>query len=144
MIRIAEEVIDPRELVQAVSGEAVGGIATFFGTVRAENAGKEVVAVEYHAYPAMAERMLEKIGREMETGFGVLRVALVHRTGRLEVGEISVGIAAGAPHRHQALGAVAYAIERVKLAAPVWKHEYYRDGSAWLEPSAPDPAAEGR
>ena len=143
MIRVTPEVIDPRDLVLSVSGEAIGGVATFFGTVRAENAGKEVVAVEYHAYPSMAEKTLEEIGREMGRGFSVLRVALVHRTGRLEIGEISLGIAAGAPHRHQALGAVAYAIERVKLVVPIWKHEYYQDGSAWLEPSAPRPAGEG-
>ncbi len=137
MFHVGPEPIDPREVVLAVSGESMGAVATFFGTVRARNAGKEVVAVEYHAYPSMARRTLEEIGREMERGFGILQVALVHRTGRLEIGEISVGIAAGAPHRHQALSAVAYAIERVKQVAPVWKHELYRDGSAWLEPSAP-------
>jgi molybdopterin synthase catalytic subunit len=120
----------------------MGAIATFFGTVRIQNAGKDVVAVEYHAYPAMAEKMLEEIGREMERGFGPLRVALVHRIGRLGVGEISVGIAAAAPHRHQALGAVAYAIERLKQRVPVWEREFYSDGSAWLEPAPAPPAGE--
>ncbi len=143
MIHVGPEVIDPQEILRFVSGEAAGAVASFFGTVRDRNAGKEVVAVEYHAYPSMAAKTLEEIAREMGRGFGVLQVALVHRTGRLGIGEISVGIAAGAPHRHQALGAVAYAIERVKLVAPIWKHELYRDGSAWLEPSVPERRGEG-
>jgi molybdopterin synthase catalytic subunit len=135
MLRIVREAIDPQELVRAVSGEEIGGVATFFGTVRLHNAGKRVVAVEYHAYPAMAERILGEIGEEMRRGHGALRVAILHRIGRLEIGEISVGIAAGAPHRRQALSAVAHAIERVKRAIPVWKREFYSDGSAWLDPA---------
>jgi len=140
--RVVREAIEPAELVRIVSAGDMGAIATFFGTVRIRNAGKEVVAVEYHAYPAMAERMLEEIGREMERGFGPLRVALVHRIGRLEVGEISVGIAAAAPHRRQALDAVAHAIERLKQRVPVWKREFYADGSAWLEPAPTSPSGE--
>ena len=133
MRRIAEEAIDPGELVRAVSAAEVGGIATFFGTVRAQNAGRRVVAVEYQAYAAMAERILGEIEEEMRRDHGALRIALVHRIGRLEVGEISVGIAAGAPHRGEALASVAHAIERVKQSLPVWKREIYADGSAWLE-----------
>jgi molybdopterin synthase catalytic subunit len=133
MFRISEEPIVPGDLVRAVSGEEVGGIATFFGTVRILNAGKRVVAVEYQAYPSMAEKVLDGIGLEMRRGFGALRIALVHRIGRLGIGEVSVGIAAGAPHRHEALGAVGYGIERIKQALPVWKREIYEDGSAWLE-----------
>jgi molybdopterin synthase catalytic subunit len=139
MVRITQEPIDPREVARGVSGREVGGVATFFGTVRFQNAGKRVVAVEYHAYPAMAEKVLERIGEEMQRGFGALRFALVHRIGRLEVGEISLGVAAGAPHRREALGAVAYAVERVKQEAPIWKREIYTDGSAWLESALPAP-----
>jgi len=131
--RIVEGVIDPEALVRHVSDREVGGIATFFGTVRLHNAGKRVVAVEYQAYPAMAERILRKIGEEMRRDHGALKSAILHRIGRLEIGEVSVGIAAGAPHRVQALGAVAHAIERVKRAVPVWKREFYSDGSAWIE-----------
>src|SRR5512146_703430 len=137
MYRIVEGPIAPEELLRAVSGEEVGGIATFFGTVRVQNAGKRVVAVEYQAYPSMAERVLEEIGKEMRQGYGLLRIALVHRVGRLRIGEISVGIAVGAPQRHEALGAAGFAIERIKLALPVWKLEFYEDGSTWLEPGVP-------
>jgi len=137
MHRIAEGAIDPAELLRAVSAEEVGGIATFFGTVRLQNAGKRVVAVEYQAYRAMAERVLGEIGEEMRRDHGALRIALVHRIGRLDVGEISVGIAAGAPHRREALASVAHAIERIKQSLPVWKREYYTDGSAWIEGAGP-------
>jgi molybdopterin synthase catalytic subunit len=133
MRRIAEEAVDPGELLRAVSAAEVGGIATFFGTVRVRNAGRRVVSVEYQAYGAMAERILGEIEEEMRRDHGALKVALVHRIGRLEVGEISVGIAAGALHRREALASVAHAIERVKQLLPVWKREIYTDGSAWLE-----------
>src|SRR5262245_11008430 len=136
LVRVTPEPIALEALLSACSGEQVGALASFVGTVRRENAGRRVTAVEYHAYPAMAEKILRKICGEMERGFGPLRVALAHRTGRLEVGEASVAIVAGSAHRHAALGAVAYAIERVKQSAPIWKKEFYEDGSSWLEPGA--------
>ena len=140
MFRIVQDPIEPAFLLRAVSGDEIGGVALFLGTVRIHNAGKRVVAVEYHAYPAMAEKVLEQIGGEMLRGFGPLRIALFHRVGRLDIGEISVGVAAGAPHRHQAGGAVGYAIERIKQRVPVWKREFYEDGSVWLEPDPATPA----
>ena len=135
MFRVMEGILSPSEVLLHVSGPEVGAIATFVGTVRDENAGKRVVAVEYHAYPAMAERILAQIGEEVGKGFGPLRMAIFHRIGRLAVGETSVVVAAGAAHRHQALGAVAYAIERVKQVVPIWKKEHYQDGAVWLEPA---------
>ena len=144
MIRILETPLDAAEVIRMASGAGVGGIAIFVGTVRDANAGKRVVAVEYHAYPAMAEQIMRQIGEEMRRGFGSLRIAMVHRVGRLSVGEASVVIAAGAAHRHEALGAVAYAIERLKQAVPIWKKEFYEDGSDWLEPAPADAEGERR
>ena len=143
MIRVSPDPIRPPEVIEWVSSADYGAIATFFGTVRAKNAGKRVTAVEYHAYSKMAERKLEQIADEMRRGFGVLRVALVHRIGHLELGEMSVAIAVGSEHRREALGAVAYAIERIKREVPIWKKEFYADGTAWLEaePGAPAPPA---
>jgi molybdopterin synthase catalytic subunit len=132
--RIVTDPIDIAEWVAAVSVPEVGGIATFCGIVRNQNAGRAVLAVEYHAYPAMAEKAMRAIGEEILRGFGVQRLGMAHRVGRLGVGEVSVIIAAGAPHRHEALGAAAYAIERLKQVVPIWKKEFYEDGSAWLEP----------
>jgi MoaE-MoaD fusion protein len=135
MFRIVDQPITMEGLVRHVSGAGVGGIATFVGIVRAENAGKRVVAVEYHAYPAMAERVMCEIGEELARRFGSVRVAMVHRTGRLVVGEASVMIAVGSAHRREALGAVSLAIERLKHEVPIWKKEFYEDGSEWLEPA---------
>ena len=135
MFRILEGVLSSAEILSHVSGPEVGAVASFLGTVREDNAGKQVLAVEYHAYPAMAEKVMGQIGEEVARGYGPLRIAIVHRVGRLAVGEISVVIAVGAAHRHEALGAVAYAIERVKQVVPLWKKEHYRDGSVWLEPA---------
>jgi len=140
--RIVRDAIDLQELAGRVSGQEIGGIAVFLGTVRIQNAGKRVVAVEYQAYASMAEKVLERIEGEVRRDFGALKIALVHRIGRLEVGEISVGIAVGAPHRREALAAVEYAIERVKVAVPIWKREIYEDGSEWLEPAPASPTGE--
>lgn len=132
----------PNELVRQVSGDEVGGVASFVGVVRVENAGKRVLAVEYYAYPAMAEKVMREIGVEVERLFGPLRIAIVHRTGRLSVGEASVVIAVGAAHRREALGAVSHAIERLKHEVPIWKKEFYEDGSEWLEPAPASPPAD--
>jgi len=134
MYRVVSEPIDIAELIASVSAPEVGGIATFFGTVRRQNAGRTVLAVEYHAYPTMAEKAMRAIGEEVLRGYGVSRVGMAHRVGRLEVGDVSVVIVAGAPHRHEALGAATYAIDRLKQVVPIWKKEFYEDGSAWLEP----------
>jgi len=134
MIQLTDNPIHPRDLIEAVSSPEIGAIATFFGTVRAHNAGKSVTAVEYHAYPSMAVKKLEQIAEETRRGFGVDRIAIVHRVGRLSVGEMSVAIAVGSAHRRDALGAAAYAIERIKQTVPIWKKEVYADGTAWLEP----------
>ena len=144
MFRITEDSIDLTELIRFVTREEVGGVATFVGTVRVENAGKRVVAVEYQAYSPMAEKVMVRIGREVRHGFGSPFVAIVHRVGRLGVGEASVAIAAGAAHRREALGAVAYAIERVKQEVPIWKREFYEDGSEWLEPAPAGARAEDK
>jgi molybdopterin synthase catalytic subunit len=137
--RVVETPIDLGELIESVSGRGIGGIATFLGSVRSENEGKRVLAVEYQAYDPMAEKVLREIGQEARRGHDDLRISMVHRVGRLEIGEVSVGIAAGSTHRREALAAVAYAIERVKESVPIWKREYYADGSAWLGSASPPP-----
>jgi molybdopterin synthase catalytic subunit len=125
--------IDLPGLLRLVQGGGIGGIAVFVGVVRDHNAGKRVIAVEYEAYPAMAEKVLGEIEAEAVGEFGPLSIAIEHRVGRLEVGEASVAIVAGAAHRREALGAVSHAIERIKQAAPIWKKEWYEDGTQWLD-----------
>ncbi len=116
-----------------------GAVVSFVGTVRASNAGREVVRLEYEAYDAMALRVFERIVEEARREWPSARVALVHRVGALALGEASIAIAAAAPHRAEAFAACRYTIERVKQIAPVWKHEYVHGGDVWIEGARVDP-----
>ncbi|HZM70849.1 MAG TPA: molybdenum cofactor biosynthesis protein MoaE [Candidatus Cryosericum sp.] len=131
--RITEDPIRPDELVRAVVGPDRGALATFAGVVRDHHAGRAVLRLEYHAYVAMAEQILGEIAGETSRRFGTPHVAIVHRIGRLAIGETSVLVAVAAAHRREALAACAFAIDRVKAQAPIWKKEYYEDGAVWIE-----------
>jgi molybdopterin synthase catalytic subunit len=123
-----------------LSGEpGTGAVATFVGVVRSRNQGRQVVRLEYEAHETLALRAFERIQREVAERWPVVRLALHHRIGRLEVGEASVAIAAASPHRADAFAACRYAIERVKQIAPIWKHEYFEGGDVWIEGAVADP-----
>ena len=109
-----------------------GAVAGFLGIVREFSRGRRVIHLEYEAYPEMAEAKMRQIGGEIRAKWPVDAVAIVHRTGRLAIGDASVAIAVASPHRHQALDACAYAIERLKAIVPVWKKEVWDDGSEWI------------
>ena len=130
---IVDHPLDPQEAIRAVSGPDRGAIAMFIGTTRDYQAGRPVRFLEYHAYVAMAEDVMRRIGREIAARFGTPHVAMLHRVGRLEVGEPSVVIAVAAAHRREALAACAHAIDRLKQEVPIWKKEHYADGAAWIE-----------
>ncbi|HID87231.1 MAG TPA: molybdenum cofactor biosynthesis protein MoaE [Anaerolineae bacterium] len=110
-----------------------GAIATFLGTVRDHSRGRRVLYLEYDAYPEMAERTLRQIGEEIRERWGLDRVAIVHRIGRLEIGEASVAIAVAAPHRAEAFEACRYAVDRLKEIVPIWKKEVWEGGEYWVE-----------
>jgi len=129
--RVTDEEIRLPELIDEVRGEEVGAIVTFLGTVRQHSRGREVQHLEYEAYPEMAERKLEEIGREMQERWGV-RAAIVQRVGHLEVGEASAAIAVAAPHRREAFEATRYAIDRLKEMVPIWKKEFHEGGEEWI------------
>ena len=141
LYRIVERSIDVEEAIRAVAGPDRGAIASFIGTARDHHAGRPVRALEYHAYPEMAEKVMHDIGRETEALFGTPHVAILHRIGRLAAGEPSVVIAVAAEHRREALAACAHVIERLKEIVPIWKKEHYSDGAAWIEGSDTAPAA---
>jgi molybdopterin synthase catalytic subunit len=141
LFRIAEGAIDLREAIDAVAGPDRGAIATFSGIVRDHHGGRKVLRLDYQAYPEMAEQVLREIGREVGERFGTPHIAILHRVGVLEIGEASVVIAVAAAHRRDALAACAYAIDRLKVVAPIWKKEYYEGGSGWIE-GADDPPAD--
>lgn len=145
-VAIGTAPLDAEAVVRAVSGGTLsqaapvhGAVVTFLGTVRPENHGRRVVALEYEAYEPLALRSFERILGEAARYWPAVRLALHHRVGRLGVGEASVVIAASAPHRGDAFSACRFAIERVKQIAPVWKREFFEGGDVWIEGASVDP-----
>jgi molybdopterin synthase catalytic subunit len=115
-----------------------GAILTFLGTVRRTNDGMPVRGMRYDAYESMAERTLAEIAAETQQRYTPSRIAVVHRTGELEIGDVSVAIAVSTPHRAQAFDAVRYVIEELKKRLPVWKKEHYVTGEErWLDGNVP-------
>ena len=134
MDRIVSEAIDCRAIIDEVTGEDRGAVLTFAGTVRNTNLGRTVWSIDYHAYESMACKELEKLELETTDRWPGVKIRIVHRIGRLELGEASVFIAAAGAHRDESFAALRHAIDRLKEDAPVWKRELYEDGSeAWLE-----------
>src|SRR5215213_5634336 len=130
--RIVDEPIDATELGNMVRSDADGAVCVFLGVARKYSRGREVIHLEYEAYPEMAERKLAEIGDELRVKFGVERVAIHHRTGVLAIGEASVVIAVASPHRKEAFAACQYAIDRIKQTVPIWKKEIWSDGQQWI------------
>lgn len=125
---VVDAPIDPARLLGDVVSDDDGAALLFWGVVRNRNEGRAVSHLEYSAYAEMAERMMRLIGEEAIDRFGVGDVRVVHRVGRLEVGEASVAIAVASPHRAEAYEASRYMIEELKRRVPVWKREGYVDG----------------
>ena len=139
MIGLAAAPLDPDALVRAVRSDEHGAVVTFLGTTRATSPGdpRPVAALEYEAYDAMAIPEMEAIAREACERFGPLSIAIVHRTGRVALGEPSVAVVVAAPHRGAAFEGCRYAIDALKARVPVWKRELYRDGeAAWIANTA--------
>jgi molybdopterin synthase catalytic subunit len=132
LYRITEDPVSLDPLVASVARNTSGAVATFLGVVRGFARGRQVSWLEYDAYPEMATAKMRQIGEEIRTRWAVDCIAIVHRTGRLTIGEASVAIAVSAPHRREALHACALAIERVKEMVPIWKKEVWADGSEWI------------
>jgi len=132
MFRIVSHPIDPRAVEAAVAYPGAGALCVFHGVVRDHSRGRRVTHLEYEAYPPMAEKVLTQIGEEIAGRWPGARVAIVHRTGRLEVGETSVVIAVSSPHRAEAFEACRYAIEALKTRVPIWKKEFAEDGEYWV------------
>jgi molybdopterin synthase catalytic subunit len=131
MVRLTREPID----VSTLSGAAPedGAVCLFLGVVRNENGGRPVRHLEYEAYEEMARPLMEEIAAEAGRRWPVTDVHIVHRLGRLEIGEPSVAVAVAAPHRAAAFEACRFAIDTLKATVPIWKKEFYADGEIWLE-----------
>lgn len=133
LISITHERLDRDALVAAVSHPGVGGIVIFEGVVRDNARGKQVRYLEYDVYPEMAVQQIREIVAEAEQRWGVERVAVAHRVGRLEIGEASVIIAVASPHRGEAFDACRYIIDTLKTTVPIWKKEVATNGEEWVE-----------
>ncbi len=146
MFDVVDHVIDERAVVQSVEDPGAGAICTFEGVVRDNSRGKRVLYLEYEAYAEMAAKQMQQIAAEMKTRWQVLHVSIVHRTGRLQIGEASVFIAVSSPHRAEAFEACRFAIDRLKQIVPVWKKEVWEGGEYWVgwegnpHPAEPVPA----
>ena len=137
MVRLTPDPIDYPSLTEAVRRPDCGAVVTFLGTVRDLTDGKGTVALDYEAYPGMAEKQLAEIEDDTRRRWPVGDIMLVHRTGHLEVGEVSVAVAVSCPHRDQAFEACRYAIDRLKELVPIWKKENWSDGTTeWVHPGA--------
>ncbi len=136
-VGITGDQLDIAGAIKDVSEPSVGGIAIFVGTVResaavAENRDRAVIGLEYEAHPTLAVGRLEAIARAAAGRWDVRRVVAIHRTGNCDVGEPTVVIACGAPHRGDALEACRFMIDEIKSTVPIWKRERYADGSSWV------------
>jgi len=135
MIRLTREPIDYAALAEAVRRPSCGAVALFLGTVRDLTGDQVTVALDYEAYPEMAEKTLAQVEQETRERWPVGELCLVHRLGHLDVGEVSVAVAVSCPHRAEAFEACRYAIDRLKQIVPVWKKENWADGrTEWVHP----------
>jgi molybdopterin synthase catalytic subunit len=136
IVRITSDALDAqavRALEESVTTSGDGGVVTFQGVVRDNARGKQVRSLEYDAYVEMAEQQMSQIAAEAEARWEDSTVAMVHRIGRLEIGECSVVVVVACPHRGEAFEACRYAIDTLKSTVPIWKKEIYADGEEWVE-----------
>jgi len=131
-LQISDTPLDLMACINQVTDPACGGIDVFIGTVRDETQGKPVLRLEFEAYESMALREMQKIAEQTFEHWPVLSIAIHHRTGVLEVGDVAVVIAVGAAHRAAAFEACRYAIDTLKLTVPIWKKEVFEDGEVWV------------
>jgi MoaE-MoaD fusion protein len=131
-ITIGRERIDVAALEREVADPAAGAIVSFTGTTRRDNAGRNVLRLEYEAYEPMALSEMRKLAGEAIERWKIVRIAIAHRVGVVEIGETSVAIAVSAAHRGEAFEACRFAIDRLKEVVPIWKKEHFEGGEIWI------------
>ena len=136
--KLTHEPIAPGDISRSIVPEACGATVTLDGYVRRFTKGRETLYLVYEAYDSMALKEMRKLAIEASTLFDIAHVAIVHRLGRLEIGETSVVISVASPHRRAAFEACEWLIKELKRTVPIWKKEVYADGEEWIEgdPSA--------
>ena len=131
-VKITNSKIDDRVITESVKNVESGAVITFLGTARVNSRGREVVHLEYDAYPEMAEKKMMEILEELKKQYSIKDAAFVHRIGKVEIGETIVAIAISAPHSKEAFDAGSYAVKRLKEVVPIWKKEVWSDGEEWI------------
>jgi molybdopterin synthase catalytic subunit len=131
--RLTRDPIPASSLAHDLKAPENGAVVLFEGIVRNHLGARRTLYLEYEAYERMAISKMEAIGREAHERFAIARLGIIHRLGRIEIGETSVAIAVTAEHRRAAFEACHYAIDRLKQVVPIWKKEYFADGSVWAE-----------
>ena len=129
---ITEEPLDPEPYTSYVTTDEDGAVVTFLGVTRNNNDGRTVEYLEYEAYRPMADEQMQTIIDEMKAKWEIGRVAVAHRTGRVDIGETSMVLAVGAPHRKPAFDAALYFVDRLKEVVPIWKKEVFEGGEVWI------------
>ena len=132
MIYIISEPLNPQEVTDLVRKDGNGAVVTFLGTTRDFSEGRNVLYLEYEAYQPMAEDMLRQIVQEVRDRWDIEDMAIAHRVGKLEIGEISLVVALASPHRKDAYEASQYAMDRIKAIVPIWKKEVFEGGEVWV------------
>ena len=140
MFELTDQPLDARRLEALVAHPGAGAICTFTGVVRDNSRGLDVTHLEYEAYADMATAQMRKIAEEIAEQWPEARVAMAHRTGKLEIGEASVVVAVSSPHRAEAIAACKWGIDRLKESVPIWKKEHATDGTHWIEGAEAKPA----
>ena len=138
MIQIITEPINVSMILGSLRDPAAGAIDMFIGTTRNHSQGKEVRSLEYEAYAPMALEQMSDIVEDAKKKWAIKNISIVHRIGRVEIGEASVVIGVSAVHRKEAFEACRYCIDMLKKVVPIWKKEYFADGGAWIGPQTND------
>lgn len=132
IVKVTDKIINEKETTAAVKNNESGAVITFLGTARRSSRGREVIFLEYDAYPEMAEKKMNEIINELIDKYEVKDAAFIHRIGKIELGETIVIIAVSAPHSKEAFEATRYAVKRLKSIVPIWKKEVWADGEEWI------------
>ena len=145
LIELTDQPIAVERVYQAVQSSQAGAVVLFLGTVREMTGGRITTALDYDAYPEMALTKMRELADETAARWPTVRIAIVHRLGHLELGEISVAVAVSTPHRGESFEAGRHLIDRLKVVVPVWKKENWSDGSTeWVHPGVEAGSVPGR
>jgi molybdopterin synthase catalytic subunit len=136
MITITDQTIDVQAVIAAAESERAGAIDVFIGTVRNHNNAKAVLRLEYETYDAMAVKKMQELAAEAARRWPLEKVAMVHRKGVLQIGDVAVVVAVATPHRADSFEACQWLIDTLKQVVPIWKKEIYENGEEWLEAHA--------